>query len=122
MAEQGLTPAALQPVSPPEPWRPSVNPWLIPVVVAMDALMDVIEPRIGNLALPYMAGNLVASHDESTWVLTSYLVSTAIVLPISGWFAGMLGHKRFFLICLAIFTLSSLLCGIAPSLGALILF
>jgi len=122
MAEQGLAPAALQPVSPPEPWRPSVNPWLIAVVVAMAAFMEVLDTSIANVALPYMAGNLGASNDESTWVLTSYLVSNAIVLPISGWFAGMLGRKRFFLICLAIFTLSSLLCGIAPSLGALILF
>jgi len=84
--------------------------------------MEVLDTSIANVALPYMAGNLGASNDESTWILTSYLVSNAIVLPISGWFAGVLGRKRFFLLCLAIFTISSLLCGIAPSLGAIILF
>jgi DHA2 family multidrug resistance protein len=84
--------------------------------------MEVLDTSIANVALPYMAGNLGASNDESTWVLTSYLVSNAIVLPISGWLASMLGRKRFFMMCLVIFTLSSLLCGIAPSLGAIIFF
>jgi MFS transporter, DHA2 family, multidrug resistance protein len=105
-----------------EPWRPSVNPWLIGVVVAMAAFMEVLDTSIANVALPYMAGSLGASTDESTWVLTSYLVSNAIVLPISGWFASAIGRKRFFMMCLVIFTVSSLLCGIAPSLGAIILF
>src|SRR6266403_35352 len=103
-------------------WRPKFNPWLIAVVVAMAAFMEVLDTSIANVALPYMAGSLGASNDQSTWVLTSYLVSNAIVLPISGWFASVLGRKRFFTACLAIFTLSSLLCGIAPSLGAIILF
>jgi DHA2 family multidrug resistance protein len=84
--------------------------------------MEVLDTSIANVALPHMAGNLGASNDESTWVLTSYLVSNAIVLPISGWLAGRLGRKRFFLVCLFLFTLSSLLCGIATSLGMLILF
>jgi MFS transporter, DHA2 family, multidrug resistance protein len=105
-----------------DPWRPKTNPWLIAVAVAMAAFMEVLDTSIANVALPYMAGNLGASNDESTWVLTSYLVSNAIVLPISGWFASALGRKRFFMICLVIFTMSSLLCGIAPSLGAIILF
>ena len=105
-----------------QPWRPKVNPWLIAVVVAMAAFMEVLDTSIANVALPYMAGNLGASNDESTWILTSYLVSNAIVLPISGWFADILGRKRFFMLCLLIFTISSLLCGIAPSLGAIILF
>jgi len=105
-----------------EPWRPQVNPWLIALVVAMAAFMEVLDTSIANVALPYMAGSLGASNDESTWILTSYLVSNAIVLPISGWFAAVLGRKRFFMLCLAIFTVSSLLCGIAPSLGAIILF
>jgi len=107
---------------PTQPWRPKANPWLIAVVVALAAFMEVLDTSIANVALPYMAGNLGASNDESTWVLTSYLVSNAIVLPISGWFAGVLGRKRFFMLCLAIFTVSSLLCGIAPSLGTIILF
>jgi DHA2 family multidrug resistance protein len=103
-------------------WRPKYNPWLIAVVVALAAFMEVLDTSIANVALPYMAGNLGASNSQSTWVLTSYLVSNAIVLPISGWLAGTLGRKRFFLTCLFLFTLSSLLCGIAPSLGLLLLF
>ncbi len=103
-------------------WVPKFNPWLIAVVVAMAAFMEVLDTSIANVALPYMAGSLGASNDQSTWVLTSYLVSNAIVLPISGWLAGAIGRKRFFMICLVIFTVSSLLCGIAPSLGAIIFF
>ena len=107
---------------PAEPWRPKFNPWLIAVVVALAAFMEVLDTSIANVALPYMAGSLGASNDQSTWVLTSYLVSNAIVLPISGWFSSVLGRKRFFMICLTMFTLSSLLCGIAPSLAAIIFF
>ena len=103
-------------------WRPKANPWLIAVVVALAAFMEVLDTSIANVALPYMAGSLSATTDQSTWVLTSYLVSNAIVLPISGWFVSLLGRKRFFIICLSIFTLSSLLCGIAPNLGAMIAF
>jgi len=105
-----------------EPWQPKFNPWLIAVVVALAAFMEVLDTSIANVALPYMAGSLGASNDQSTWVLTSYLVSNAIVLPISGWFSSVLGRKRFFMACLIIFTLSSLLCGLAPSLAAIILF
>src|SRR5271154_3630393 len=105
-----------------ETFTPKFNPWLIAVVVAMAAFMEVLDTSIANVALPYMAGNLGASNDESTWVLTSYLVSNAVVLPISGWMAGLFGRKRFFLICIFLFTVSSLLCGIAPSLGLLIIF
>ncbi len=101
-------------------WRPKYNPWLIAVVVALAAFMEVLDTSIANVALPYMAGNLGASNDESTWVLTSYLVSNAIVLPISGWLAVFFGRKRFFLTCIFLFTISSLLCGVAPSLGVLI--
>ncbi|HUA00114.1 MAG TPA: DHA2 family efflux MFS transporter permease subunit [Candidatus Aquilonibacter sp.] len=115
-------PADVAPIPTPAVWRPQVNPWLIAVVVAMAAFMEVLDTSIANVALPYMAGSLGASNDQSTWVLTSYLVSNAIVLPISGWFANALGRKRFFMTCLVIFTVSSLLCGIAPSLGAIIFF
>src|SRR5690242_10343305 len=103
-------------------WRPRYNPWLVAVVVALAAFMEVLDTSIANVALPYMAGNLGASNDQSTWVLTSYLVSNAIILPMTGWLAGALGRKRFFMSCLAIFTVSSLLCGFAPSLGFLLLF
>jgi MFS transporter, DHA2 family, multidrug resistance protein len=103
-------------------WHPSYNPWLIAVVVAMAAFMEVLDTSIANVALPYIAGNLGASNDQSTWVLTSYLVSNAIVLPISGWLAGAIGRKRFFMACLGVFTISSLLCAVAPSLGLLLFF
>jgi DHA2 family multidrug resistance protein len=106
----------------PDVWQPKYNPWLIAVVVALAAFMEVLDTSIANVALPYMAGNLGASNDQSTWVLTSYLVSNAIILPISGWLAGALGRKRFFMACLSVFTVSSLLCGVAPSLGFLLLF
>ncbi len=115
-------PPAVGAVPTPAIWRPRFNPWLIAVVVAMAAFMEVLDTSIANVALPYMAGSLGASNDQSTWVLTSYLVSNAIVLPISGWLAGVFGRKRFFMMCLASFTVSSLLCGIAPSLGAIIFF
>src|SRR6202171_5945251 len=106
----------------PERWRPRFNPWSIAIVVAMAAFMEVLDTSIANVALPHLAGDLGASNDESTWVLTSYLVSNAIILPISGWLASLFGRKRFFLVCIFMFTLSSLLCGAATSLGMLILF
>jgi MFS transporter, DHA2 family, multidrug resistance protein len=116
-----MSSAATLPAAP-DVWQPKFNPWLIAVVVALAAFMEVLDTSIANVALPYIGGSLGASNDQSTWVLTSYLVSNAIVLPISGWLAGALGRKRFFSICLFIFTLSSLLCGIAPSLGLLLFF
>ncbi len=117
-----LSAPAPPPPPPPEPWQPKYNPWLIAVTVALAAFMEVLDTSIANVALPYIAGSLGASNDESTWVLTSYLVSNAIVLPISGWLAGRFGRKRFFITCIFLFTVSSLLCGIAPSLGLLIIF
>src|ERR1700734_1840955 len=104
------------------PWKPKFNPWLIAVVVAMAAFMEVLDTSIANVALPHIAGDLGASNDESTWVLTSYLVSNAIILPVSGWLAGVIGRKRFFILCIFLFTLSSMLCGAAASLPMLILF
>jgi MFS transporter, DHA2 family, multidrug resistance protein len=103
-------------------WKPRVNPWVICVVVSLAAFMEVLDTSIANVALPYIAGNLGASNDESTWVLTTYLVANAIVLPMSGFFVGLLGRKRFFMTCIVFFTLSSFLCGIAPSLATLLLF
>src|ERR1700685_4143736 len=103
-------------------WQPRVNPWIIAASVSLAAFMEVLDTSIANVALPHIAGNLGASNEESTWVLTSYLVSNAIVLPTSGWLVGFLGRKRFFLICIVFFTVSSFLCGIAPSLGFLLLF
>lgn len=103
-------------------WRPAANPWLIAVTVSLAAFMEVLDTAIANVALPHIAGNLGASNDQSTWVLTSYLVANAIVLPITGWLVSLFGRKRFFMTCMAIFTVSSLFCGIAPSLGFLLLF
>ena len=105
-----------------ELWHPKVNPWIIAGAVSLAAFMEVLDTSIANVALPHIAGGLAASNDESTWVLTSYLVSNAIVLPLSGWLVASLGRKRFFLICITFFTVSSFLCGIAPSLGFLLLF
>jgi DHA2 family multidrug resistance protein len=102
-------------------WKPRANPWLIAFVVSLAAFMEVLDTSIANVALPHIAGNLGASSDESTWVLTSYLVSNAIILPISGWLVSLLGRKQFFIICLVLFTLSSLLCGIAPTLPILLI-
>src|SRR5438445_10432538 len=114
------TPPAPAPAQ--QPWKPKFNPWLIAVVVALAAFMEGLDTSIANVALPHIAGNLGASNDQSTWVLTSYLVSNAIVLPISGWLASIFGRKRFFLLCIVLFTVSSLLCGAAPSLALLIVF
>ena len=103
-------------------WKPKVNPWIIAVTVSLAAFMEVLDTSIANVALPHIAGGLGVSNDESTWVLTSYLVSNAIVLPLSGFMVSTFGRKRFFLACIALFTVSSLLCGAATSLGLLLLF
>ncbi len=100
----------------------SINPWVIAIVVTLATFMEVLDTSIANVALPHISGNLSAGADESTWVLTSYLVSNAIVLPLSGWFSSLIGRKRFYMACVAIFTLSSFLCGLAPSLGVLVFF
>jgi len=100
----------------------TINPWVIAVTVTLATFMEVLDTSIANVALPHIAGNLSAGSDESTWVLTSYLVSNAIVLPLSGWFSGLMGRKRFYMTCVALFTVSSFLCGLAPSLGVLVLF
>jgi len=102
--------------------RPAVNPWIIALTVTLATFMEVLDTSVANVALPHIAGSLSAGQDESTWILTSYLVSNAIVLPMSGWFSQMIGRKRFYMSCVAIFTISSFLCGLAPSLGMLIFF
>src|SRR5580700_7266739 len=97
-------------------WRPAVNPWIIAITVTLATFMEVLDTSIANVSLPHIAGSLSVGQDESTWVLTSYLVSNAVVLPISGWLASKIGRKRFYMTCVAIFTVSSFLCGIAPTL------
>ncbi len=103
-------------------WRPSSNPWLIAVTVTLAAFMEVLDTTIVNVSLPHIAGTLSASYDEATWALTSYLVANSIVLPISAFFGRLIGRKRYFVICIAAFTVCSFLCGIATNLGELVVF
>ncbi len=99
-----------------------VNPWLIALTVMLATFLEVLDTSVANVSLPHIAGDLSAGVDESTWVLTSYLVSNAIVLPLTGWLSSLFGRKRFFMVCVATFTICSFLCGIAPSLGLLVFF
>ena len=101
-------------------WKPRVNPWLIAATVALAAFMEVLDTSIANVALPHIAGDLGASTDQGAWVLTSYLVSNAIVLPTGAWASSVIGRKNFFLSCIGLFTVASFLCGIAPSLPILL--
>ncbi len=103
-------------------WRPSHNPWAVAMTVTLATFMEVLDTSIANVALPHIAGSLSAGQDESTWVLTSYLVSNAIVLPISAWMSDRFGRKRFYMTCVLLFTISSLLCGLSTSLPMLIFF
>src|SRR5579863_2633651 len=103
-------------------WRPRANPWVIALTVTMATFMEALDTSIANVAMGHIGGSLSASRDEATWVLTSYLVANAVVLPISGWFANRLGRKRFYMSCVFLFTAASLLCGLAPSLGMLVIF
>jgi DHA2 family multidrug resistance protein len=102
--------------------RAGINPMIIAFTVTLATFMEMLDTSIANVALPHIAGTLGASSEESTWVLTSYLVSSAIVLPMSGWLSNVIGRKRFYMICVAIFTASSFLCGLAPNLPMLIIF
>jgi len=104
------------------PPRVGINPWVIAITVTLATFMELLDTAIANVALPHIAGGLAVSAEESTWVLTSYLVSNAVVLPLSAWLSRLLGRKRYYMICVSLFTISSLLCGFAPSLGALIFF
>jgi DHA2 family multidrug resistance protein len=98
------------------------NPWLVAVIVSIATFMVVLDTAIANVSLRYIAGSLAASVDESTWVVTTYLIANAVVLPASGWLSNVIGRKRFYMICVALFTVSSLFCGLAPSLSSLIFF
>jgi DHA2 family multidrug resistance protein len=102
--------------------RTAINPWFIAVTVTLATFMELLDTAIANVALPHIAGGLAVSYDESTWVLTSYLVANAIVLPLSAWLSRVFGRKRYYMTCVVLFTASSLLCGLAPSLGLLIFF
>src|SRR3954454_8361863 len=109
------------PAAPPHvEWRPRHNPWAIALTVTMATFMEVLDTSVANVALPHIAGSLSATADEATWVLTSYLVAHAIILPMGAWFSMLIGRKRFYMICVGVFTVSSVMCGLAPSLGVLI--
>ncbi|MGA8731760.1 MAG: DHA2 family efflux MFS transporter permease subunit [Terracidiphilus sp.] len=132
MATKPLPPAAMgrsaitvdnpNPAVPSAQWKPRVNPWLIAMTVALAAFMEVLDTSIANVALPHIAGSLGASTDEGTWVLTSYLVSNAIVLPLGGWASSLMGRRNFFVFCITVFTVASFLCGAAPTLPMLLVF
>ena len=100
----------------------AVNKWLVTFAVMAGTFMEIVDTTVVNVALPHIAGSLAASEDETTWILTAYLVSNAIILPITGWLSALFGRKRFLLLCMALFTVSSMLCGMATSLGMLIVF
>src|SRR3954463_5484586 len=102
--------------------RPAFNPWLIALTVTLATFMELLDTSIANVALPHIAGGLSTGQDESTWVLSSYLVANAVVLPLSAWLSRLLGRKRYYMISVALFIASSLLCGLAPSLSWLIFF
>src|ERR1700727_2321533 len=104
------------------PGAAATNPWLIAILVALASFMEVLDTTIANVALPYIAGGMGVSEDEASWVVTTYLVSNAIILTASSFLARKLGRKTFFLISLGLFTVSSILCGFAPNLNALLLF
>ena len=105
----------------PQQWVPSFNPWLIAISVMLATVMEVLDTSVANVALPHIAGNLSATTEEATWVLTSYLISNAIILPATSWIGKYIGRKRFLIICIVIFTIASALCGAAPNLTVLII-
>ena len=112
--------AQIRALSATDEWHPRHSPWLIAFSVMLATFMEVLDTSVANVSLPHIAGNLSASNHEATWVLTSYLVSNAIILPASAWFGGFFGRKRFLIICIMLFTVSSAFCGLANSLGFLI--
>jgi DHA2 family multidrug resistance protein len=109
-------------VAPVTVWKPRANRWAVALTVTLATFMEVLDTSIANVALPHIAGGLGASSDEATWVLTSYLVANAVILPMSAYLTTFIGRKRFYMICVLLFGISSALCGLAPSLPLLIFF
>jgi DHA2 family multidrug resistance protein len=105
-----------------KPWAPRVNPWIVAMTVTLATFMEVLDSSIANVSLPHIAGSLGATQDEATWVLTAYLVANAIILPAGAYMTTFIGRKKFYMICVALFGISSALCGLAPSLGLLVFF
>jgi len=109
-----------QTLAPPAVWRPRINPWIVAMTVTLATFMEVLDSSIANVALPHIAGGLGATQDEATWVLTAYLVANAIILPAGAYMTGFIGRKKFYMICVALFGISSALCGLAPTLPLLV--
>src|SRR5665213_2050346 len=110
----------ISPSSAEVPWRSSINPWIVAMTVTLATFMEVLDSSIANVALPHIAGGLGATQDEATWVLTAYLVANAIILPAGAYMTTFIGRKKFYMLCVALFGISSALCGLAPSLGLLV--
>jgi len=110
-----MTPGAVQ-----APWRPRINPWIVALTVTLATFMEVLDSSIANVALPHIAGGLGATQDEATWVLTAYLVANAVILPAGAYMTTFIGRKKFYMICVALFGISSALCGLAPTLPLLV--
>src|SRR4051794_32043576 len=100
--------------------KPVINPWFIAVTVTLATFMELLDTSIANVSLPYIGGGLGRSYDEVTWILTTYLVANAVVLPMSAWLSRVFGRRNYYLGCVALFTATSLFCGIAPSLGVML--
>jgi MFS transporter, DHA2 family, multidrug resistance protein len=105
-----------------ERWKPSFNPWIVTLTVTLATFMEVLDTSIANVALPHIAGSLAASQSEAIWVISSYLIANAVSLPLSGYLAAIIGRKRFYMLCVAVFGISSLFCGISLNLGMLLFF
>jgi DHA2 family multidrug resistance protein len=123
LAETAPLPSAPhQPAAPaPKATRPLINPWVVALTVTLATFMELLDTSIANVSLPYIAGGLGRSYDEVTWILTTYLVANAVVLPMSAWLSRVFGRKNYYMACVALFTITSFFCGIAPSLGIMLL-
>jgi len=117
-----LAPGNAAPVVAAVPWRPKINPWIVAMTVTLATFMEVLDSSIANVALPHIAGGLGATQDEATWVLTAYLVANAVILPAGAYMTTFIGRKKFYMICVALFGISSALCGLAPTLPLLVFF
>ncbi len=122
MATTTLDASGVQNPSLTQPWRPRINPWIVAMTVTLATFMEVLDSSIANVALPHIAGGLGATQDEATWVLTAYLVANAVILPAGAYMTTFIGRKKFYMICVALFGISSALCGLAPSLPLLVFF
>ncbi len=122
MSTQAIAGPVSSTVALPYSRQAAINPWLIAITVTLATFMELLDTSIANVALPHIAGGLAVSYDESTWVLTSYLVANAVVLPLSAWLSRVFGRKNYYMACVVMFTISSLLCGFAPNLELLIFF